>query len=135
MYALVAAVTYAIRGGRGAASVTIVAAPPLERYLTRSGDEMVPISVRDIVSITGAQDYAEVTTLSGRHLVRMSLAEFERRLDPARFLRVHRSTIVNFDHLARCEPAGGGRMLPHMATGDLIPVSRAGAQVLRSLVV
>lgn len=135
LYATVAATTYAIRGGREAATVTIVSAAPMERYLTRSGDEMVPISVRDIVSITGAQDYAEVVTLTGRHLVRMSLAEFERRLDPARFLRVHRSTIIAFDHLARAEPAGGGRMLAHMSNGDLVPVSRSGAQVLRSLVV
>lgn len=135
LYTTVAATTYAIRGGREAATVTIVSAAPIERYLTRSGDEMVPISVRDIVSITGAQDYAEVVTLTGRHLVRMSLAEFERRLDPARFLRVHRSTIIAFDRLTRVEPAGGGRMLAHMSNGDLVSVSRSGAQVLRSLVV
>lgn len=135
LYATIAATCYAIRGGREAANVTIVATTPLERYLTRAGDEMVPVNVRDIVSITGAQDYAEVVTLSGNHLVRMSLAEFQRRLDPVRFVRVHRSTIVNFDHLIRSEPAGGGRMLAHMANGDMIPVSRAGAQTLRAFIV
>jgi len=135
LYATIAATCYATRGGRGAASVTIVSTPPLERYLTRTGDEIVPINVREIVSITGAQDYAEVATLAGRHLVRMSLAEFERRLDPQRFVRVHRSTIVNFDHFARAEPAGGGRMLAHMANGDVVQVSRAGAQTLRALIV
>ena len=135
LYATVAAVCYAIRGGRQAAPVTIVASPPLERYLTRAGDDIVPVQVRDIVSITGAQDYAEVTTLAGRHLVRMSLGEFERRLDPARFLRLHRSAIVNFDHLARAESAGGGRMLAHMANGEVVAASRAGAQLLRSFVV
>lgn len=136
LYALVAAVCYAIRGGREAASVSFVETPrPLERYLTKTGDEMRPVSVREIVSITGAQDYAEVATLGGRHLVRLSLAEFERRLEPQRFLRVHRSTIINFDHLDRTEPAGGGRMLAHMANGDSIEVSRAGAQLLRSFMV
>lgn len=135
LYALVAATCYAIRGGREAATVTIVAAPPLERYFTRTGDEIVPVNVRDIVSITGAQDYAEVVTLDGRHLVRMSLTEFERRLDPARFVRVHRSTIVNLDHFRRAEPAGGGRLLAHMANGEVVTVSRAGAQGLRSLIV
>jgi two-component system, LytTR family, response regulator len=135
IYALVAAVAYAIRGGRLTANVAIVTRPPLERYLTRAGDEMVPVAVRDIVTITGAQDYAEVATLSGNHLVRMSLNEFERRLDPARFIRVHRSTIVNFDHLDRAESAGGGRMLAHMANGDVVQVSRAGAQTPRSFMV
>ncbi|UAJ12312.1 LytTR family DNA-binding domain-containing protein [Glacieibacterium megasporae] len=135
LYATIAATCYATRGGREAATVTIVAAPPLERYLTRTGDEIVPINVREIVSITGAQDYAEVATIGGRHLVRMSLAEFERRLDPTRFVRLHRSTIVNFDHFARAELAGGGPMLAHMVNGDVIQVSRAGAQTLRALIV
>lgn len=135
LYGTVASVCYAIRGGRQSVPVTIVAAPPLERYLTRTGDEIVPVNVRDIVTIKGAQDYAEVTTLFGRHLVRMGLGEFERRLDPSRFLRLHRSAIVNFDHLARAESAGGGRMLAHMANGEVIAASRAGTQLLRSLVV
>ena len=136
LYALVAAVCYAVRGGREAATVSFVDAPrPLERYLTKTGDEMRPVEVREIVSITGAQDYAEVATLSGRHLVRLSLSEFERRLDGQRFLRVHRSAIINFDYLDRTEPAGGGRMLAHMANGDSVEVSRAGAQLLRSFMV
>jgi two-component system, LytTR family, response regulator len=136
LYATIAATCYAIRGGRQAGDVTIVNTPPLERYLTRTGDDMIPISVRDIVSITGAQDYAEVTTISGAaHLVRMSLSEFEQRLDSSRFLRVHRSTIVNFDHLARTEPAGAGRMLAHMTTGEVVQVSRAGSQLLRAFIV
>ena len=81
LYATVAGLCYAVRGGREAANVTIVAAPaPLERYLTRLGDEVVPVRVADIVTIAGAQDYAEVTTITGVHLVRMSLGEFERRL-------------------------------------------------------
>ncbi len=96
---------------------------------------MRPIDVSEIVMITGAQDYAEITTATGRHLVRMSLAEFEQRLDRARFLRVHRSTIINFHRLARTEPAGNGRMLAHMTTGEIVPVSRSGTQLLRSLAV
>lgn len=136
LYALVAAVCYAIRGGRRAAAVTIVdRQPPLDRYLIKDGDEMGPISTAEIVFIGGAQDYAEVRTLAGKHLVRMSLGEFEARLDPKRFIRVHRSTIINFDQLERAEPAGGGRMLAWMATGESVAVSRTGAQLLRSFVV
>jgi two-component system, LytTR family, response regulator len=135
LYGLIAATCYAIRGGREAATVTIVNTTPLERYLVREEDGMRPIDVGDIVTITGAQDYAEVSTTLGRHLVRMSLAEFEQRLDRARFLRVHRSTIINFHHLVRVEPAGGGRMLAHMKGGEVVSVSRSGAHLLRSLMV
>lgn len=132
LYAAVAATCYAVRGGRDAAAVTIISAP-LERYLTKAGDEIVPVNVREIVSIAGAQDYSEVRTTSGRHLVRLSLNEFEQRLDPARFVRVHRSTIINLDRLTRVEPAGGGRMTAHMSSGDVIQVSRTGSQTLRTL--
>jgi hypothetical protein len=135
LYWAVAATTYAVRGGRGAAPVTIVTTPRLERYLTRTGDEIAPVNVRDIVLIAGAQDYAEVTTLTSVHLVRMSLGEFEQRLDPARFIRVHRSHIINIDHLDHAEPAGGGRLVAHMATGAIVPMSRTGSQVLRQLIV
>jgi two-component system, LytTR family, response regulator len=135
LYGLIAATCYAIRGGREAATVTIVNTAPLERYLVRDEDGMRPIDVGDIVTITGAQDYAEVGTTRGRHLVRMSLAEFEQRLNRTRFLRVHRSSIINFQHLARLEPAGGGRMLAHMTGGEVVSVSRRGAQLLRSLTV
>lgn len=136
LYALVAAVAYAIRGGRMAADVTILDQPePLGRYLFRNGEIAAPIDVADIISISGAQDYSEVATSTGRHLVRLSLGEFETRLDPRRFLRVHRSAIINFDRLERVEAAGGGRMIAWMANGDSVAVSRAGASILRSLMV
>jgi two-component system, LytTR family, response regulator len=137
LYVAVAATCYAIRGGRVAANLTIVddTAPRMERYLTKVGEEMTPVRVRDIVLIEGAQDYAEVATLSGRHLVRLSLAEFEARLDSGRFLRVHRSTIINFDHLLRAEPAGNGRLTLHLRNGDSVTSSRTGAQLLRSFMV
>jgi len=90
--------------------------------------------VAAIVSITGADDYAEVATLHGKHLVRLTLAEFEKALDGARFIRVHRSRIVNVDRVSRAEPAGGGRMLLHMENGEMISTSRAGARLLRDRV-
>lgn len=135
LYWALAATTYAVRGGRSAAPVTIVSAPPLERYLTRKGDDIAPVHVRDIIVIAGAQDYAEVTTLTDTHLVRMSLSEFEQRLDPQRFIRVHRSRIINIDHLDYAEPSGSGRLIAHMTDGTTVPLSRTGSQSLRALIV
>lgn len=137
LYALIAAICYAVRGGREAAPVSFVEAqPPLERYLIRTEDEFVPVQVANIVTITGAQDYSEVTTATGKcHLVRMSLGEFQQRLDTHRFIRVHRSSIINLDHLERLEPAGNGRMIAHLAVGPTVEVSRTGAQLLRGFVV
>jgi two-component system LytT family response regulator len=107
----------------------------LSRYFIRSGDDIRPIDVTAILSIAGADDYAEVKTISGSHLVRMTLAEFEKALDPAKFIRVHRSRIVNVERIERAEPAGGGRLLLHMEDGEAITASRAGSRLVRERVI
>jgi hypothetical protein len=107
----------------------------LSRYFVRIGDELRPIDMDTVVSIGGADDYAEVSTLSGKHLVRVTLAEFAKSLDPTKYVRVHRSWIVNVHRVARAEPAGGGRLLLHMETGQTISTSRAGARLFRDRVI
>jgi two-component system, LytTR family, response regulator len=138
VYGMIAALAYR---GAGRPEVRLVLAdaedetrPGLSRYFIRSGDEIQPIDVHSIVSISGAGDYAEVATLDGKHLVRMTLIEFEKSLDPARFIRVHRSRIANVERIARAEPAGGGRLLLHMQDGEIISASRAGSRLLRDRV-
>jgi two-component system LytT family response regulator len=146
-YAVLAALTYSQLGR--SASAPQVETPPINRvgaterssppessrYFIRNGEDIRPIDLGRVVCIGGADDYAEVTTQDGKHLVRMTLSEFERTLDPAKFARVHRSWIVNLDCVERVEPAGGGRMLVHMKTGHAIPASRAGARSLRDRVI
>jgi hypothetical protein len=61
------------------------------RYFVRIGEELRPLDVDTVVSIGGADDYADVRTLGGKHLVRVTLAEFAKSLDPAKYVRVHRS--------------------------------------------
>jgi len=138
-YGIIAALAWR---GTDTSEVTLVLAdgseearPGLSRYFIRSGDEIQPIDMNSIVSIAGADDYAEVATSNARHLVRMTLADFEKSLDPARFIRVHRSRIVNVECIARAEPAGGGRLLLHMEDGEAIPASRTGSRLLRDRVI
>jgi hypothetical protein len=141
LYALVAALT-TLRSRRELPSFVMaphspaeVKEPELTRYFIRRGEDIWPVDISKIVSIAGADDYAEVATIEGRHLVRTTLAEFEASLDPARFLRIHRSSIVNLERIARAEPAGGGRMLLHMENGEMIQASRAGSKLLRDRVI
>ena len=137
LYAALSAITYAQQLPRSLKTVESPSSEArwLERYIIRSGEDFRPVDVSRIVTIVGAQDYSEVTTGNSRHLVRLSLAEFESKLDPHRFIRVHRSTIIHLAHLERAELAGGGRMLAHMSNGDSVPVSRAGVRALRPLIV
>lgn len=132
-YGALAALSY-LPAGRHLAPAA-VREPEPSRFFIRSGEDLRPVDFARIVCIAGADDYAEVTTLDGKHLVRMTLAEFGRKLDASRYARVHRSWIVNLDRVDRVEPAGGGRMLLHMSTGDAVPASRSGARLLRDRVI
>jgi hypothetical protein len=107
----------------------------LSRYFVRFGEELRPLDMDTVVSIGGADDYSEVRTLTGKHLVRVTLAEFAKSLDPATYVRVHRSWIVNVHRIARAELVGGGRLRLHMETGHAISTSRAGAKLLHDRVI
>lgn len=137
-YAVIAALAYGRQSGATTEPDTpgdrFRQDPPQSRYFIRTGDDILPIEVKSIVSISGADDYAEVVTVAGRHLARMTLAEFEKALDPATFIRVHRSHIVNAERIARAEPAGGGRLILHMQGGEAIRASRTGSRRIRDRV-
>lgn len=137
-YGLIAALTL-LQARSSIASVETARPRPVgdgqSRYFIRSGEDFRPMDTASIVSIAGADDYAEVRTMDGRHLVRMTLGEFETSLDPERFARVHRSHIVNLERIDRAESAGNGRLLLHMETGERIQTSRAGAKRVRDRVI
>lgn len=105
------------------------------RYFIKKGEDIHPIDVRQIISIAGAGDYTEVCMVKERHLASMTLAEFESSLSNDRFIRVHRSKIVNLDRVVRAESAGAGRVLLHMENGDAIRASRSGSKVFRERVI
>ncbi|MEO6580085.1 MAG: LytTR family DNA-binding domain-containing protein [Sphingomicrobium sp.] len=135
-YSLVAALTYLeFRRPEEPPSIEVSAETGGLRYFIKELDAIRPIDAREIISIRGAGDYAEVTTDSGRHLARRTLTEFETLLKPERFVRVHRTTIVNLERVASAESAGDGRMLIHMLNGEMIKTSRAGAKLVRSHVI
>lgn len=100
------------------------------RVFVREGDETRPLDPERIIQVVGAGDYAEIVTLSGKHLIRKTMSELEAMLGPA-FLRVHRSHIVNIDRVERLEPAGSGRMTLHLANGEAVMASRSGAKAVR----
>jgi len=105
------------------------------RHFVRIGDELRPLDWETVVCIGGADDYAEVRTMEGTQLVRVTLAEFARTLDPARYIRVHRSWLVDIQRVIRVEPAGGGCLLLHMAAGPAVKTSREGAKRVRDRVI
>lgn len=120
--------------GPTAGKVTGAASTALSRIFARRGDLMVPVKLADVQRVEGADDYAQLVTGEGRHLVFIRLAELEARLDPARFLRVHRQHIVNLDYVTALEEYDERRMLVRLRDGSAVVASREGTRRLRALV-
>lgn len=99
--------------------------------LVRCDREVVPVALHDIILISGLDGYAEVVTPARRLLSTTTLARFESILPPEQFIRVHRSHIVRLGAIRHAEPAGSGKLLLHMDSGDLVSTSRTGARALK----
>jgi two-component system LytT family response regulator len=107
----------------------------LTRIFVRDRGRIIPIAVNAIDRLEAQDDYVAVHTNGKRYLVYLGMAEFEARLDPARFVRVHRSHIVNLDKVAAFLPEDGTRLVIEMKDGARIAASRARARELRHLAI
>lgn len=89
------------------------------------------VEIDTIQWIEAADQYVELHTTEGTHLMRHSMAALENSLDPERFLRIHRSAIVALSCIKTLEslPGGGARVL--VGEGTWLPVSRARAPRVR----
>jgi two-component system LytT family response regulator len=114
----------ALAGGTGSAG-------PLTRFFVRDRGRLVPVDARDIVRLEADDDYVRVFTRERSYLVYLTLNDFERRLDAQRFLRVHRTHLVNLDCVQELIPLDGGRMQVQLRDGTQIAASRARSKALR----
>jgi two-component system LytT family response regulator len=71
---------------------------------------------------------------SREHLVSVRLQDLAERLDATRFVRIHRSHIVNLDFVTMCEPYDAWRLQAVMKSGRRIVASRAGTRLLKALI-
>jgi two-component system LytT family response regulator len=114
-------------GGLAAAGQRGAGAPqPLERILIRDGARVQVVPVGQIDYIEAQDDYVQDRRRPAALAEEPALAELETQLDPATFLRVHRSYIVNWTRIARIEPAGKDGHCAVLHTGCKLPVSRSG---------
>lgn len=108
---------------------------PLERVFVRERGRIVPIRTEEIRRVQAEGDYVMLFTAAKRYLVSTRMKEFEARLDPARFLRVHRSHIVNLDHVESLVPHDEARLEVRLGDGTRIVASRARSRALRRLAI
>ncbi|KFN42804.1 LytR/AlgR family response regulator transcription factor [Arenimonas oryziterrae] len=95
-----------------------------DRLLVRTGESRQLVRLADLHYVTAEGNYVRLHTSTGAHLMRESMRGMEARLDPAIFRRIHRSSIVNIDHIGKLLPWFGGDYLVMMADGGKLTLSR-----------
>ena len=106
---------------------------PLERVLVRDGTKVHIIDVDDLEFVQAQDDYVAFHAGGREYLKEQPLSEVEELLDQARFVRVHRSFVVNIERIARVEPLTRDSRVVILKDGRRLPVSRAGFQRLTTL--
>ncbi|HEV2146174.1 MAG TPA: LytTR family DNA-binding domain-containing protein [Longimicrobiaceae bacterium] len=103
-----------------------------ERLLVRSGPRLRFVEVADVDWIEADGDYVRLHTGKTSHLMRSTLAAVEAQLDPARFVRIHRSTIVRTSRIREMEPYFRGEFMVVLDTGAKLKMSRSYRERLQS---
>lgn len=104
----------------------------LTRLFLREKDTILPLAVEQITRFEADGDYVLVHAQDRSRLVRLRLQDLERRLGD-RFLRVHRSHLVNLDHVKVFEHQQDARLVVVMSDGTRILASRSRSRELRRL--
>jgi two-component system LytT family response regulator len=101
------------------------------RFVTRDARGYYFVAAADVEWIEAQDNYIALHAGGKEHLVRDTLRAVEERLDPARFVRVHRSALVNLDFVARIEPQGSGAFTLVLRDGSSLTSSRSYNGLLR----
>jgi two-component system LytT family response regulator len=94
------------------------------RFLVKGDGQMYFVAVDDIDWVEAYGNYVRLHVGKGVHLIRETLGNIERKLDPGRFARVHRSSIVNLDRVARMDLWGAGDYVVLLKDGTKLKLSR-----------
>jgi len=106
---------------------------PLERIVVKDGPKVTVVHLDRLDWVQAQDDYVLLRTEGKSLLKQQTLASLEIQLDPSRFIRIHRSYILNLDRLVRVEQDSKEHRDAILRDGTRLPVSRAGFQRLREL--
>ncbi len=107
----------------------------LTRFFVRKRGQIVPINVRDVQLLVAGDEYVTLHVGGEKFLVSTRLRILAERLDPDRFIQVHRSYIVNLDYVRAMTPYDGARLQIELMNGNSVVASRTRSKELRKLVV
>jgi len=102
-----------------------------ERIVVRDGAQVHVIPTEQVDYVEAQDDYVAVHASGRSHLKHQTLAELAEALDPERFVRIHRSYLVNVDRIARVDLLAKDQRVVILRDGKQLPVSRSGHDRLR----
>jgi two-component system, LytTR family, response regulator len=105
----------------------------LERVVIRDGAQVHVVPVEKVDYVEAQDDYVGFRVGAKTILKEQTLADVEASLDPRRFVRIHRSYLLNVERLVRVELYAKDSRIAILADGTKLPVSRAGYQRLQQL--
>jgi two-component system, LytTR family, response regulator len=94
------------------------------RIVFKSRGRIVFLPVSDIRWISAEENYVRICTQTETHLLRETMAHLEEKLDPDMFLRVHRSSIVNLQHVKEVRTEADGEYAVVLVNGEKLTMSR-----------
>lgn len=118
------------------AEIIAAARPPgqfAERIVVKDGTRVTLIPCSKLDYAESQDDYVALASEGKKHLKQQTIASLEASLDPALFVRIHRSYLVNLERVARIEPYGKDSRMAILATGARLPVSKTGYARLKAL--
>ncbi len=104
-----------------------------ERFVVRIGNRFQLVKTGEIDWVEAEDNYVRLHVGKASHLLRETMAEMERQLDPRRFVRIHRSAIVNVDRIQTIESWGAGEFLFVLADGTKLTSTRRYRDRLRDV--
>jgi len=119
-----------------AAELARAARPPrefLHRIVVKDGARVHIIPVDKLDYAESQDDYVSLHSQGKSYLKEQTISSLEAALDPQRFVRIHRSVIVNLERVAKIEPYAKDSRVAVLTDGSQLPVSRAGYERLRTL--
>lgn len=102
-----------------------------EKITIKDGSDIQFIRVGDIGWVDAAGDYMCIHALGKTHIMRITMKQLEGMLNPAKFLRVHRSTIVNSEIITGAQTLNNGEFLLNLEGGTQLKVSRSYRERIR----
>jgi DNA-binding LytR/AlgR family response regulator len=97
---------------------------PADRFVVRSAGRMVFVRADDVDWIEAAGNYVRLHAGGTSYLLRETMTAMQARLDPVKFLRIHRSRIVNVERIDRLQPWLNGEYAVVLRTGARLTLSR-----------